>query len=834
MPSGVNLDLSTWATRFCSSATGVLIPTLSARLLRREKESQDWIPAAEFTTGVTVDLHSAGKGWRSAVAAQQAFIREQDADTKRIAYLYDQTKAAPPEGQFFHDVHIPTPRPPSDVEESEDSFGEDTESEHDSDASTSSAGSSSDAAEAYHKRLLVGRRSAHLKTRRDSGHGSSSEEGSVSESKHSSAPSCEETTGASDPSNHLAEKIKRLRSMRQPLIDFEAMSDPSHKKTASSIQAAEHRGGSIISVTVLPVAAALDPSAALPIAELMTGFRDLVSFYFLGSRDVAHIQTARPDLVLDRLLIAHTGCVDILQDNELPTIIKVAIPVVKARIHPGTTFKNGPVVDLQLSGLAGQRSRRLHDGISNYDGNVTLDHLKVYLCSKSPETQLDASSPDPLPGAPVAQLLSDNLSIDLDGRSHRQRLVVRCAQLSAGMVTPALKQGQRLQQIWRHANDKIPKAATRTRPAALILYNVTRAAVEQNLTLAQPAFVHESSYGLQHDDDQSIRRNLGWLILTRVRHWMRTMGRIPDFASADMADDTVKALRTVHEFARWTDMVIRQECCIQIAFDGSFQRPDSHIPSLESDSQVFVKVDILQLVHEGKLHEEKLAEKSVVTLFSTSIGTRYRTYLAAGQRTNQLRSVNTIKDVQVELRDSILPVISAAYDLLPNAPNHGPQVSAELPLQHWSLIVDNHIAQCDLHLVASGLRFSGSLSKSYANIISKTGPGTVDRNTGRYANQTVLGGLQRVTMALLIDGDSQGMLSLPSNRTIASVSSNDLKTVISRRQSPNRDAAVQQQIGVSLGHIAFDVYPQVKSLGAFLVDWKREHYLYVRDPINGT
>jgi hypothetical protein len=287
LTSGANFDLSTWATRFCSSSIGALVPTVSVRLLRRDSEAHKWTSTVEITTGATVDVFAAGKGWRNAVADQQAFLRKQDADTRRIAYLYDPSQLAPTNGQFFYDVHVPTPRPPSDIEEPVDSASSDFDSEDELEVSTSSASSnssSSDTAKRFRGRAVPSRKPTYRRSRPVSFTGSLSEEGSVSASTHSSISSYGRSNADTnhDPLDHMAAKIRQLRSMKQPLIDFETLPEPSHGESSTSILAATHRGGTIMNISILPVTVALDPSAALPIAELMaaglmTGFRDLVS-----------------------------------------------------------------------------------------------------------------------------------------------------------------------------------------------------------------------------------------------------------------------------------------------------------------------------------------------------------------------------------------------------------------------------------------------------------------------------------------------------------------------------------------------------------------------------
>lgn len=528
-------------------------------------------------------------------------------------------------------------------------------------------------------------------------------------------------------------------------------------------------------------------------------------------------------------MIAHTDRVSAAEEDQLPTIVKVAIPAVKARLHPGPTLPVGPVIEVQLRGLSVNRSIRTRDGNANVDAAVTLDHLKVYLCSKSPETQLQAPAHDLSPAPIVAQLLSDHLSVAIDTRARRQCLIVRCAQLSCSMVTPAIAQIQPLKQLWQTASRRLPETARSSHAASVLLYNVVRTAVEREQTFKQPSFAHESSYGLHHEDQRNIRRDLGWSILTRVRHWMRTAGTGISIAHDNIADYTVQALLTVDEFATGTDMFIRQQPCIQIAFGEGVKPTDSNAQFAGSDWQIFVKVDILRLLHNGKLNEKSAVERSTVSLFSISLGTRWRTSLKDGQRTHVVRSVNTIKDIQVELRDSVMSVILAILDLLLNAPSQETvtKCSSSNPdtvRQHWSVTADNHVAESNVHFICRGLRLSVSLGNTYANVANKTGLADSDLETARYEYCTTLVGLAGISVTLVAETELPHSLALPTDHIIAYIAATDLQVVLGHQRSPKNVSEVRQQIGVSLGHFAFHVRSPIDALGAFLVDWKRNHY----------
>jgi hypothetical protein len=109
LPSGVNLDTSTLATRTCGSVLGLLIPILSMNLLSRRTEHRKLLSTGSVRTGVSLDLYKAPRGWREKASRQQKFIQEQDALTQRIWYMYrdgDETV----NGHHVYSEYLPRPR----------------------------------------------------------------------------------------------------------------------------------------------------------------------------------------------------------------------------------------------------------------------------------------------------------------------------------------------------------------------------------------------------------------------------------------------------------------------------------------------------------------------------------------------------------------------------------------------------------------------------------------------------------------------------------------------------------------------------------------------------
>jgi hypothetical protein len=108
LPSGVNLDTSTLATRTCRSVLGVLIPLISIDLLSRHP-GKKWFPTGSIRTGISLDLYKAAKGWRRSASEQQEFIQEEDRPTQRIWYMYREGEEMG-NGHHVNGAYLPRPR----------------------------------------------------------------------------------------------------------------------------------------------------------------------------------------------------------------------------------------------------------------------------------------------------------------------------------------------------------------------------------------------------------------------------------------------------------------------------------------------------------------------------------------------------------------------------------------------------------------------------------------------------------------------------------------------------------------------------------------------------
>ncbi len=77
--------------RFHRQLTSIRIPVACVKMLLRNL-SDRWLEAGETTLDVYLDIYTSPVNWRNLAAAQESFVREQDALTGRAAKMLEQFK----------------------------------------------------------------------------------------------------------------------------------------------------------------------------------------------------------------------------------------------------------------------------------------------------------------------------------------------------------------------------------------------------------------------------------------------------------------------------------------------------------------------------------------------------------------------------------------------------------------------------------------------------------------------------------------------------------------------------------------------------------------------
>lgn len=271
---GVNLDLSTCATRSCASSIGLQIPSLAVHVLSRP-ESSDWETVGHAKAGASVEVYSAPQGWRDAAAKQQAFIRKEDAETCRIAYLYAGNKSARHDHFRYH-VFVPTPRPPDDAS----SVAYSTTDEDDAPGQSEEIPSSPDSSDSEEQISSRPRRPRKLSVLRPHApHDTKSEEDdSDLASVYSSVSSSDsDETPEVDMPSVLAEKLRAFQARRRPIIDFAQDGNDNKARRAGLPLPSSLRCGSIVKISAQPIDLVLQPDALRVVSSIIGALSQAVS-----------------------------------------------------------------------------------------------------------------------------------------------------------------------------------------------------------------------------------------------------------------------------------------------------------------------------------------------------------------------------------------------------------------------------------------------------------------------------------------------------------------------------------------------------------------------------
>ncbi|SJK97794.1 uncharacterized protein ARMOST_01049 [Armillaria ostoyae] len=118
LPEGLRLDNNNLGGRFHRQLTSIRIPVACVKMLLRNL-SDRWLEAGEMTLDVYLDIYTSPVNWRNLAAAQESFVKEQDALTGRVAKmleqfrLFDYRDLSNTFRTHRNGVHIPQPLSPS-------------------------------------------------------------------------------------------------------------------------------------------------------------------------------------------------------------------------------------------------------------------------------------------------------------------------------------------------------------------------------------------------------------------------------------------------------------------------------------------------------------------------------------------------------------------------------------------------------------------------------------------------------------------------------------------------------------------------------------------------
>ena len=646
---GMNLDLSTLATRSFASSLGLVVPSIVLTTFDGDRTIQQWEATGRLETSITLDQYSAPPGWQRHASEQQAFLKAEDAPTKRIWYMYTHSGSRD-DGLHVNGLYIPRPQykdpqPPRAVD--------DTTAQANSKDQQSSASESDSSNSALPARTLRRRRT---RTGHTTGRGAISSAGDESDS-------VSEVTALSDSEDErpirpvdadiaqaLAARLRLFRCVHDRVVpSFPAWCDEASEEVSHAPPAKVLSEGKVVKLVLRHINLEMGPQTvhtATALANIMAK---------------VHV---RPEVQLDQLLLYHTE--EVLGKGSQHSPVLYEVQASKSRIRVNTAIVPGRAAKLDI--LMGGVSSSIHsapgDGDSEgaFDAIVTNRSMLATLFDRvdKPQTSLaDVGLADAQADAlrPILQLRFDNAGACVHSDSENQ-LRVRAGLVELQAVTASAASLMKIANVWKQSMSALPPRAAPEFSYAAVLSTILYQSSINTMGMTSPPFFYEGTYHLHANDARSIRRDPGFLALARMRQWLRQIRishpELPD--NANVSTYIVSELLSREDsFGNDAKLLMAQPFIHKALGPGAVLDPSP--PATAKSASVFVGIKSLIFRHHERSVESDSILSSRVHITSASVGlNKSQSRLDQGLLT-KIRAVAAVKGIDIELQDSVLPAV---------------------------------------------------------------------------------------------------------------------------------------------------------------------------------
>ena len=522
-------------------------------------------------------------------------------------------------------------------------------------------------------------------------------------------------------------------------------------------------------------------------------------------------------------------------------VVDFEVDQIHARAFCTNVDTPAPIIDCSVKQISTRFSNRSYSGRDYTEVAVRLRRMEMLLCAPSPALRLQGIEAAGTPGQPVGQVVCEGIEAGVASRLRHSQNTIRLNMCNTAIVTPAFDSIRDLVKAWQAAFASVPSSSDSVTPAAIVLYDAVRAAVEASRPVQQPPFMHASHYELHHMDHRSVRLDFGWSLLTRLRHWVHTLPKppsvpIPNYAlytSMELAKIEVEGQSegcSQEQMKRLIDdtrLYTRQQTFMTMAF-GSEVTPDTSDQNtlLDHTTHLFANIGLFHLAHQGKMLESDRIVSSFVNIVSASTGLQYLLGQKHSRPTMRIRAVNAVKAIDVTIQNSIFNAIEPLLSLVPA---REPGSGLEKPdCNRLDIIVmDNLIERAELEVIAAGLRMKGVLDQGSLNIHREDG-GIMNETTSPIASRTT-GNIMvsKMETVLSVITERVHSASLMPAGVVATWTTKDLGGVVSHVASEETGFSEDLKVLMSLRSFDLDIRPQMKALHDLINHVRQEDLPYV-------
>ncbi len=515
------------------------------------------------------------------------------------------------------------------------------------------------------------------------------------------------------------------------------------------------------------------------------------------------------------------------------------ITVTQILIHLTTSAPSGnqqTVLDVKVRGVGCNVQKTFQEESTNSSVNVDVSARQVVM-SAAPKTvaKADISLNDVggFVGADntAVRLTVDGLRLGLLRDNKRTDVHGNVELFDFQFVTVAVGLALGMAQTWISAADKAKASIQKQAPSRMLLYCILKGAIARGTIADHPAFVYESAYGLHVEDQRNIRRNLGWMMLARLRHWLRlgiTKLRADEISSEQIGDFIVSQMAKYDESVGGNEDLVRQQEFVKLALGSDIEQLAD--PSKQGDAQslaLFANIGSLTLRHYDRLLETGEVAPSTTRVLCVSVGLQRSAAIRDKRPFGYLRVITAVNSVEVEIQSgavsAVQSLLTAVKDDLDKPPQ--PDQASSRPVRSGSLLIlDGHVGTASISALASGLRLRSILTGPHVSLSQKN---TLKGNTGDayvsgQSSATICS--DAIELSLLQPVDEHDLITHSEDRVVTSVKLDSLRLAADFLKSTKQSMSTTVRFLIGVKDLHFDSRPQLRAFYYFVHDWQERHY----------
>ncbi|WRT63261.1 uncharacterized protein IL334_000164 [Kwoniella shivajii] len=815
--NGLSLDTSTLGAHCYSSMLAFVLPTLRFNVLERDVK-KTWRSVAAVNADAIVDVYKAPKGWKGAVARQQEFLRQEDAETGRIWYMYQEVK--PNQEYHIDGLYVPYPM--------DQAIADDKWIEEESDRSTltsedakygSSSADSSESETPYNdfdRMRLRKRRSRSFATARETPDTSSAGDESDSMSSTTSGGASAASGGDKDLGDMASIMAAKLRGFRSAHTKYEPLPASSTKLGSDErVNSAPRRpveDGTIVRISGQAINLDLTPPSALVVSNILTG---------LSTGKEGHAKR------LDALLIGHLEAAESESTIVDAKILDVRLPTITVRLssgqkHASSLFTQLTDLNCNLYHYAPRGNTSVLDVASSIS-SITV----VGSTSTLPDISInDVSEVDELSGdgVPLFRLAVRNLVVDLH-KSQGLRLHNRISNTSLDMVTASINTMSSLIRPWQLAIQNICSSKPSANADARMLYTIMKRVVENGYDTYLPAFAFERAYGLHVQDFRNIRTQTGWWLLARFREWSRRMPAEQsvddDISLEQMADYVVAQLCKVEDTVHGAEHIIRGQHFIQSVFGPVINTAPNKKDQAKA-MDLFLYSENLRIKHHGYSIISKIVNTSYISIKKASLGGSQIFGKADDRPVSQVQAIAAIGEISTRFHDSMFPLCRDILDVLPPTASKEAPVDSSAKEEGSTLVINGQVDVIDINMMGGDLRLHFGMQQSQLTQLARESFHQHNQPPHKSSKISLNTTCNMIELSLHQVDDQTNLSGNSMDRVILLLKAEGLKALLDNYQSNRKLSAPEVKVLLGLKMLDLDSRPQLRAFHAFVQEWKKK------------